>query len=558
MLKITQPSSLRRWQKLTYSPVIRQIQIFLAAFRFITLLLWDRWRGGPSSALKRKRARGLVQTLLKLGPTFIKIGQSLSTRADLLPVEYVEALEQLQDQVPAFEVQTAIAIIELELGASVGAIFRDFDPLPLAAASLGQVHRATLHTQEEVVIKVQRPGLKALFDVDAKAIYRAIQVTEFMFAWTRKYELRTIYSEFFRILYQEIDYKQEGLNADRFRQNFAKDPKIIVPRIYWRYTTHKVLTIEYLPGIKVDNRAALIACGLDPQKINQIGICCYLKQLLLDGFFQADPHPGNLAVTSKGQLIFYDFGMMGEIQSLAKDQMIRNFFAVLRKDTDEVVETLINMGLIEPMADMTPVRRLIAFLLDRFTERPVNFREFTLIKDELYAMFEQQPFRLPAEMTFVLKALTTLDGIARILDPEYNFAASSQPFIREVTAGKGTGYLVGETLRQVKLWVQSPFEKSKVTDEFLEQLGKRMDGGDLMFSVRAKESDRLLESLSLGLQSLLYLCGAGFTLISSTILFVGQFSAWAIALLCGSGLFTVFCLRSLFRLSLRNRLNRIS
>ncbi|MDJ1173628.1 ABC1 kinase family protein [Roseofilum capinflatum] len=557
MLKITQPRS-RRWQQLTYSPVIRQIQVFLAAFRFIALLLWDRWRGGPSSALKRKRARGLVKTLLKLGPTFIKIGQSLSTRADLLPTEYVEALEQLQDQVPAFNPETAIAIIELELAASVGAIFQDFDPIPLAAASLGQVHRATLHTQEEVVIKVQRPGLRALFDVDAKAIYRAIQVTELLFAWTRKYELRTIYNEFFRILYQEIDYKQEALNADRFQQNFANYPEIIVPRIYWRYTTQKVLTIEYLPGIKVDNREALIACGLDPQKINQIGICCYLKQLLLDGFFQADPHPGNLAVTSKGQLIFYDFGMMGEIQSLAKDQMIRNFFAVLRKDTDEVVETLINMGLIEPMADMTPVRRLITFLLDRFTERPVNFREFTLIKDELYTMFEQQPFRLPAEMTFVLKALTTLDGIARILDPEYNLAASSQPFIREVTAGKGTRYLVGETLRQVKLWVQSPFEKPTVTDQWFEQLEKRMETGDLAFSVRAKESDRLLESLSLGLQSLLYLYGAGFTLISSSILFVGQFSGWAIALLCGSGVFIIFCVRSIFRLSVRNRLNRIS
>ncbi|HBQ97625.1 MAG TPA: hypothetical protein DD761_03705 [Cyanobacteria bacterium UBA11691] len=557
MLKISQPRS-RRWQKLTYSPIIRQIQVFMAATRFIALLLWDRWRGGASSALKRKRARGLVQTLLKLGPTFIKIGQSLSTRADLLPVEYVEALEQLQDRVPAFDVDEAIAIIELELGASVGAIFRNFDPLPLAAASLGQVHRAILHTQEEVVIKVQRPGLRALFDVDAKAIYRGIQVTEFLFAWTRKYELRTIYGEFFRILYQEIDYKQEALNADRFRHNFVNHPDILVPQIYWRYTTNKVLTIEYLPGIKVDNREALIACGLDPQKINQVGICCYLKQLLLDGFFQADPHSGNLAVTSKGQLIFYDFGMMGEIKSLAKDQMIRNFFAVLRKDTDEVVETLINMGLIEPMKDMTPVRRLITFLLDRFTERPVNFREFTLIKDELYAMFEEQPFRLPAEMTFVLKALTTLDGIARILDPEYNFATSSQPFVREVAAGKGTGYLVGETLRQVKLWVQSPFQKPTVTDRFLAQLGKRMDTGDLAFSVKAKESDRLLESLSLGVQSVLYLCGAGFTLISSTILFVGQFFGWAIALLCGSGLFSFFCMRSIFRLSLRNRLNRIS
>ncbi len=556
MLKITPPRSLR-WKPLTYSPLLRQIQVFWAAIQFISVLLWDQWRGKPTSALKRRRGRWLVKTLLKLGPTFIKIGQSLSTRADILPVEYVEALEALQDQVPAFPSEMAIAIIETELGASLQALFRHFDPLPLAAASLGQVHRATLHTQEEVVIKVQRPGLKALFDLDAQAIYRAIQVAEFLFPWTRKYELKTIYGEFFRILYLEIDYQQEGLNADRFRQNFAAYPQIIVPRIYWRYSTAKILTVEYLPGIKVDNREALLACGLDPKKINQIGICCYLKQLLLDGFFQADPHPGNLAVSPAGNLIFYDFGMMGEIQSLAKDQMIRNFFAILRKDTDEVVSTLVNMGLIEPMGDMTPVRRLVTFLLDRFTERPVNFREFTLIKDELYAMFEQQPFRLPAEMTFVLKALTTLDGIARSLDPEYNLVACSQPFIREVTAAKGGRYVVAEFVRQAKLWIQSPFQRSSATERVVEGLKQQMESGDLVFLVKSRESDRLLQHLSLLWQGLVYLCGAGFTLIASTILFIGQFSTAAILLLSCSGVFTFLFLRSLLLISLRPTLTRL-
>ena len=541
------PARSSQWQRITYSPLRRQIQVFSAIASFAIALLWDRWRGNQTSARQRQRARWLVKMLLELGPTFIKIGQSLSTRSDILPAEYIEALEELQDRVPAFSAEQAISIIETELGASIHALFRQFDPLPLAAASLGQVHRAMLHTQEEVIVKVQRPGLRSLFDVDARGIYRAIQILERVFVWTRKYELMTIYGEFFRILYQEIDYKQEALNAERFRENFAENEQIIVPKIYWRYTTQQILTAEYLPGIKIDNRDALIACGLDPREINQIGICCYLKQLLLDGFFQADPHPGNLAVSTEGKLIFYDFGMMGEIQSLAKDSMIRNFFAVLRKDTDEVIETLVQMGLIEPMADMTPVRRLIQFLLDRFTERPVNFREFTLIQDELYTMFEQQPFRLPAEMTFVLKALTTLDGIARALDPEYNLVASSQPFIREVTTSQGGRYAIAETLRQAKLWVQSPFQQPRTSDLWFQGLEQRLEAGTLELPVRAIESDRHLQQLTRAVRQLLYLCGAGFTLVAGSILLLAQYVSWAIAVFWASGLFALLLLRSLFR-----------
>ncbi|MCY7277024.1 MAG: AarF/ABC1/UbiB kinase family protein, partial [Phormidesmis sp. CAN_BIN44] len=229
-----------------------------------------------SSARRDRRAQWLVNKLLNLGPTFIKIGQALSTRADLLPIEYVKALSQLQDRVPEFSADQAIAIIESELNSPLHTLYREFDRVPLAAASLGQVHRARLHTGEEVVVKVQRPGLDQLFDLDLKVLDRVVRLSTRYSATARQYDLDAIYQEFAEILYKEVDYVQEAMNADRFRHNFADHPRIVVPKIYPRYTTKRVLTMEYVPGIKVNDRRSLEAIGIDPKDINHLGICAYL------------------------------------------------------------------------------------------------------------------------------------------------------------------------------------------------------------------------------------------------------------------------------------------
>ena len=444
VLNLRQQSKLLRWQRIRYSPLSRQQEVFTASFQFLFYLWWDNFWQDRTSRTRCKRAQWLVQTMLDLGPTFIKVGQSLSTRVDLLPPEYIQALSELQDNVPAFSIDDVRLIIEQELGRSVYSLFRDFQETPLAAASLGQVHRAQLYSGEEVVVKIQRPGLRQLFDLDLVAVGKLLKLWDRLFDWVKKYNLEAIYQEFFTILYQEIDYLNEGKNAERFRENFIGYPRIIVPQVYWQYTTSQVLTLEYVPGIKVNDRQALEACGLNPKEINQLGICCYLKQLLQDGFFHADPHPGNLAVSPDGSLIFYDYGMMAEVKALDKDQMVKTFFAVLRKDTNEVITMLTNMGLIEPIADMSPVKRLMKFILDRFTEKPVDIRAFEQIKSEVITLFERQPFRLPAQMTYILKSLTTLDGIARILDPEYNFTAAAQPFIKSIVVTKGRCNTLGE------------------------------------------------------------------------------------------------------------------
>ncbi len=557
MLSVLEPKP-RPWQRSNYSLLSRQIDVFGSAAKLAFYLWWDRTFGLTSTSQRQRRAEWLTGTLLNLGPTFIKIGQAMSTRGDLIPLEYVQTLSQLQDRVPQFNALQAVALVEEELGGSIHALFREFDRTPLAAASLGQVHLARLHTGEDVIVKVQRPGLKRLFDLDCQAIERLLKICRWYLPWTRQYELESIYQEFFTILYQEIDYVQEGKNADRFRENFLGYPRIKVPLIYWKYTTSKVLTMEYAPGIKIDDRPTMEAQGINVKEINQIGMCCYLKQLLQDGFFQADPHPGNLAVSQNGSLIFYDFGMMSEVKPLAKSQMIKTFFAVLKKDTDEVVDTLTAMGLIVPVADMTPVRRLIAFILERFTEKPIDIQAFGQLKSEIYEMFQQQPFRLPAQMTFILKALTTLDGIARTLDPDYNLVTGAQPFIKSLTlSSKGRGNAIGELARQAKSLIQARFNQPNSTELLVKRLEERLERGELQIRVRSVETDRTLKRINLAVKSLVYACLTGFSVLTAAILLVGGYKVGAIGLFGLSGLWLLILLRSLLDLTLKEKLDRL-
>ncbi|MCC3405678.1 MAG: AarF/ABC1/UbiB kinase family protein [Microcoleus sp. PH2017_10_PVI_O_A] len=549
---------LLRWQRSKYSPLARQIDVFAATAKFMFFLWWDGLLQDKSAHTRRIRAHWLVNTLLDLGPTFIKIGQSLSTRADLLPLEYVKELEQLQDRVPEFSSEEAIALVESELGKDIYALYRDFDPLPIAAASLGQVHKARLHTGEDVIVKVQRPGLERLFDLDVKAVRQVMRLCDRHLPGTRKYDLESLYHEFFKILYQEIDYVQEGKNSDRFSHNFQEYPQIIVPKVYWQYTTKKVLTVEYAPGIKVDDRISLEAIGVDITKLNQLGISCYLKQLLIDGFFQADPHPGNLAVTEDGSLIFYDFGMMAEVKSLAKDEMVKTFFAVLRKDTDRVLDTLIAIGLVEPMPDMMPVRRLIAFLLDKFIDKPIDFQAFNEIKNELYIMFEQQPFRLPAQMMFIVKSLTTLDGIARTLDPHYNFLSCAQPFVKSMAVSKGRRSAIGELALQARNFIAYKLQQPSKSQVFLKRLEQRIEDGELQIRVRNSSSDRALKRINLALKTLIFACVAGFGVLTGAVLLVGGYQTGAIVAFAVSGCAGLFVLRTLLDLLVREKLDKMA
>jgi predicted unusual protein kinase regulating ubiquinone biosynthesis (AarF/ABC1/UbiB family) len=549
------PKSLH-WQQSLRSPIIRQLEIFSFTMQFLTFLLWDRLTGANRGKKRQRRAKWLVDRLMNLGPTFIKIGQSLSTRADLIPLEYIEQLTQLQDRVPEFNSQEAIRVIETELGQPLDNLFASFSVSPLACASLGQVHRARLLSGEEVVIKVQRPNLEGLFNLDFEVLHRLTRWLN-IFSVVKKYNLEAIYQEFFELLFQEIDYIHEGKNADRFRENFKNYPQVKVPLVYWQYTTRKVLTLEYVPGIKVDDRETLLANGINVDGIIQLGICSYLKQLLQDGFFQSDPHPGNMAVSQEGELIFYDFGTMFELKSVAKDQMIETFFAILRKDTETVLKTLVYMGLIEPVRDLQPVRNILQFLLDEFRDKPVDVRVFEQISDQVYLMFKQQPFRLPPQMTFIIKSVTTLDGIARSLDPQYNLLAASQPFVKSLAVSGGTTKTMLTLANQARTFLKQQWQKGNKNERMIRQLEEKIERGNLVFQVKSRENERLLKRIYLGIKLLINVCLLGFSIISAIFLLDSNYSNLAIIPFSLAGLFALFFLRSSMALLIQERLDKM-
>jgi predicted unusual protein kinase regulating ubiquinone biosynthesis (AarF/ABC1/UbiB family) len=394
------------------------------------------FRGADGSAKKderlAKQAVWLRNSLIELGPTFIKIGQALGTRADLLPLAYVKELASLQDQVPQFPTADAFARIQTELGMSLQQAFAEIDAEPIAAASLGQVYRARLHSGKEVAVKVQRPNLPEILSFDIAVLYRLVQVTNRFFPKANENaDWEGMLREFYTTIFEEIDYVKEGRNADRFRHNFRTWRVIRVPLIYWSHTTPRVLTLEFIRGTKVVDLEALRARRISPVKVNRLLVKTYLKQLLEDGFFHADPHPGNLLVMDSGHLAFFDFGMVGRITPKLQSQMIDAFFHVVGKDVQGLGQDIINLNFLKPGVDPEMVRPVVEALFQHYINLKlgdVNFKELTY---DLSEVIYEYPFRLPSNFTYVVRALMTLEGIGIVTDPGFSFFETAKPFAKE-------------------------------------------------------------------------------------------------------------------------------
>ncbi|MBD2611661.1 AarF/ABC1/UbiB kinase family protein [Nostoc punctiforme FACHB-252] len=550
-----------RWNREKYSSRRRFVDIW----SFVLTLLFKLWLynkswsypGGVTeikqTARRKTQAVWIRNTLLDLGPTFIKVGQLFSTRADIFPVEYVEELAKLQDKVPAFSYEQVESIIEQELGRKIPELFQNFEPIPLAAASLGQVHKAVLHSGEAVVVKVQRPGLKKLFEIDLQILKGITRYFQNHPKWGKGRDWLGIYEECCRILWEEIDYLNEGRNADTFRRNFRGYDWVKVPKVYWRYTTSRVLTLEYVPGIKISQYEALEAAGLDRKTIARQGAQAYLLQLLNNGFFHADPHPGNIAISPDGSLIFYDFGMMGQIKSNIREGLMETLFGIAQKDGERVVRSLIDLGALAPVDDMGPVRRSVQYMLDNFMDKPFENQSVAAISDDLYEIAYNQPFRFPATFTFVMRAFSTLEGVGKGLDPEFNFMEVAKPYamqlMTDMNGSEGNSFL-NELSRQAAQVSSTALGLPRRLEDTLEKLER----GDMRLRVRSIETERLLRRQSNIQLSMSYaLLISGFTL-SATILVVKNF-VWLALLptLIAAGI-SVVLIRLLLRLDRYDRM----
>ncbi len=395
---------------------------------FILHLLFDHWYD-QTDRNKGKRANEIREILTRLGPTFIKVGQALSTRPDLIKRNYLDELIKLQDQLPPFDNGLAFSIIEMELGRPIDEIYREISPHPIAAASLGQVYRAILHTGEEVAVKVQRPNLRPLLSLDLYIMrWGASWIAPFL-PLNLGHNLNLIVDEFGTKLFEEIDYLNEGRNAEKFATNFLNDPEVKVPCIYWRYTNHKVLTLEWINGYKLNDIDGMKAAGFNPDEIIRIGVTSGLKQLLEHGFFHADPHPGNLFATSEGQMAYIDFGMMDQLEEETKETIASSVVQLINKDYNALARDFITLGFLAPNTDITPIIPALEKVFSKAVGEKVSDFNFKTITDEFSELMYEYPFRVPAKFALIIRSLVTQEGLALSLNPNFKIVEVSYPYI---------------------------------------------------------------------------------------------------------------------------------
>lgn len=405
----------------------RTLQILIALGSFGLKLAIDQ-RNGVLNQNKRLRATELRRIFTRLGPTFVKLGQGLSTRPDICPPEYLEELSELQDALPTFPDEEAFACIERELELSLDSIYSSISPQPIAAASLGQVYKAQLKYSGQIVaVKVQRPGIEEAIGLDFYLI-RGLGFLVNKYVDIISSDVVALIDEFARRVYQELNYVQEGQNARRFKKLYADKEEVLVPDIFWDYTSGKVLTMDWVDGVKLNEQAAIEKQGLKVLDLVNTGIQCSLRQLLEYGYFHADPHPGNLLATPDGKLAFLDFGMMSETPEVARSAIIGHVVHMVNRDYEAMARDYYALDFLSRDVDVSPIVPALRNFFDDALNSTVSELNFKTIVDGLGAVLYQYPFNVPAYYALILRSLTVLEGLALYADPNFKVLAASYPY----------------------------------------------------------------------------------------------------------------------------------
>ena len=477
----------------------RAFLIWITLISLLTILWIDNIRftifqtkSNEKSRVQIKRARWFTNQLIKLGSAFIKIGQLLSARPDLIPNTWIQELSKLQDQVPNF----SFAQVEETIRDELGSKFNEIDQIicdPVGSASLAQVHRATLKDGKKVVFKVQRPNLKELFIIDLGIMQQIAGLLQKNKNWSRGRNWVEIAKECRKVLMKELDFNCEAQYAARFRQQFLDDENVEVPEVIWDMSSEKVLCLSYLEGTKISDLEKLQSQEIDLPKIAEIGAISYLKQLVNYGFFHADPHPGNLAVSNEGKLIFYDFGMMGNISNNLQTRLGGMVKAAALRDASSLVSQLQQAGLISKDIDVGPVRRLVRLMLKEALTPPFSPNIIEKLSGDLYELVYETPFQLPVDLIFVMRALSTFEGVGRMLDPGFNLVSVTKPYLIELMTSnnQSPNDLINQFGRQVGELGSKAVGIPKRIDESLE----RLEQGDLQLQIRMGESDRQFKKM---------------------------------------------------------------
>jgi len=385
--------------------------------------------GAKDELSRGERARLALE---ELGPTFVKLGQILSLRPDLVPPDITGELRKLQDEAPPFPLIEVKTQIESELAQPLSSLFQEFEEDSLAAASLAQVHRARTREGDLVAVKVQRPGIRKVIEADLSILFELASLAERHLPDGELYDPVGVVEEFAKTIHEELDFTREGRHMEIFEHNFAGDETIYVPKVYWDYTTSRVLTMEYIEGIKISDLERLDAAGLDRRAIAQNGAQATLKQVFEHGFFHADPHPGNLLVLSDNVIVPLDFGMMGRLDEKLRGQVGKLLTGFVNKDVDLIIEILQEVGSLEESGDKKALRTDLLEIIDYYYGVPLKRLDFRRIFEEGMGLLRGHRIKVPAGLVLMGKALVTEEGVGLMLDPDFDMVTMTKPYVKRL------------------------------------------------------------------------------------------------------------------------------
>jgi len=436
-----------------------------------------------------KRARLVCE---ELGPTFIKLGQVLSTRPDLIPRKFTEEFSKLQDDVPAFSFSQVEKQLQKEFGKSINDLFVEFDGEPVAAASLSQVHKAKLANGNIVAVKIQRPDVAEIIKTDISILFDIVKFIEKKIVNGYVYQPVEIVNEFSKNIKKELDFVNEGHNIDKFRINFKNSKTVYIPKVYWELTSPKIITMEYVNGIKISSVFGSNDSCFDKKLISARGADMMLKQIFVDGFFHGDPHPGNIFIIENNVIALLDFGMVGRVEESTMIGMASLLIATIGNDADKIIKVLEQMEIVDPEMDVKELKIEIKNFIDKYYGVPLKQLEISVIMEEILEIMIHHQIKIPSDLTLLVKSLVTIEGIGRELDPDFDMVAHTKPFAKQ---------LISERYSLSNLWNRSS-ELFKEFLNFLEVFPKdfvylirNLRKGELNIGFQHKGLDKLIHEI---------------------------------------------------------------
>jgi ubiquinone biosynthesis protein len=412
------------------------------------LKVFSRWH----EIEKHTIAERLRMAFSELGPSFIKLAQILSSRPDLITVEYANEFKKLQDMVPPFPSDQARQIVKREFGAPIRDIFKEFDDIHVAAAYIAQVHNAVLKTGERVIIKIQRPEIGEIIETDISILGAIARLMIKYIPESRLFDPEGIVKEFARTVKKELDFIAEAKHAQRFKRNFADNEDIYIPEIFSDYLSRRIIVMERIGGVRIDDIKRIDDLGLDRSRIARTGVDAYFKMIFEDGFFHADPHPGNIFVMPDGRIGLMDFGIVGLLSSDMKESIASAFLSVLHKDFDQLVDQYIELGLVSDEVDVETFRREfrsdLIYLLDPLYDMTISELNFPEYLEALTQLVVKHGLKVPSELLLMNKTIMILDNIGRQLDPKFNAATAAEPYAANLVKNRYNPQRVLEKTRE--------------------------------------------------------------------------------------------------------------